>query len=379
MRVRAAASGPDALGWITKGKDVAFDIAILDMQMPGMDGVELASAIRRDHSPAELPIILLTSLGRRESDHASGHFVAILTKPVKAAQLYETLIAIFGAATDTHMSTNSHSIQAPLPSERHPLQILLAEDHAVNQKVAIAMLSRLGYRADLAANGLEVLHALARQHYDVVFMDVQMPELDGLATTRRIQRELSPTQRPYIIAMTANAMQGDREECLAAGMDDYISKPIRREELLAALERCPTQPTALPVELVQADTHGPIIDQQVLQQLQDELGGGDPAIVIELIDMFLLDTPIQIAAMQQAYQQRDAATLRRSSHTTKSSAAIVGVHDLVSACQTLESDAANQRFDDVASHLVLIEQHFANAVLAFQPIRAALHQGEIND
>jgi CheY-like chemotaxis protein len=219
-----------------------------------------------------------------------------------------------------------------------------------------------------------VLDALGRQHYDVVLMDVQMPELDGLAATRRIRREFSSIRRPYIIAMTANAMQGDRELCLAAGMDDYISKPVRREELLAALERCPIRPNGEAVVPAAAETDLlTVIDQQVLRRLQDELGGGDPAIVVELIDMFLADMPNQLIAMQQAYEQRDAIALRRSSHTAKSSAAIIGALDVVSSCQSLETDAANQQFDGVTHHLAVIEQCATNAIRALQMIRTSFN------
>jgi CheY-like chemotaxis protein len=237
------------------------------------------------------------------------------------------------------------------------------------------MLSRLGYRADLAANGLEVLDALGRQHYDVVLMDVQMPELDGLATTRRIRREFSSIRRPYIIAMTANAMQGDRELCLAAGMDDYISKPVRREELLAALERCPIHANDEPVAPAAAPETDLLtaIDQAVLHRLQDELGGGDPAIVLELIDMFLADMPSQLITMQQSYEQRNAIALRRSSHTAKSSAAIIGALEVVAACQALETDAAQEQFDGVINHLAVIEQCSTKAVRALQTIRTSFN------
>jgi CheY-like chemotaxis protein len=338
------------------------------MQMPGMDGTELARAIQEYRTPAQLPLILLTSLGRRESDRAGGHFVATLTKPVKAAQLYEILLNVLGTAVDIRIRANTPQ---PTPAvQRQPLQILLAEDHVVNQKVAIAMLSRLGYRADLAANGLEVLDALGRQHYDVVLMDVQMPELDGLATSRRIRHELSSLRRPYIIAMTANAMQGDRELCLAAGMDDYISKPVRREELLAALERCPIHPNGEPAANTDLLT---VIDQEVLRRLQDELGGGDPAIVLELIDMFLSDLPNQQIAMQQAYDRHDAIALRRSSHTAKSSAAIIGALNVVAACQALETDAANEQFDGVTNHLAVIEQCATKAIRALQMLRTSFN------
>ena len=126
----------------------------------------------------------------------------------------------------------------PHMAERHPLRILLAEDNVVNQKLALRLLQQMGYRADLASNGIEAIQCVTRQTYDVVLMDVQMPEMDGLEATRRIVQRWPATQRPRIVAMTANAMQGDREACLAAGMDDYVTKPIRVDALVAALQAC---------------------------------------------------------------------------------------------------------------------------------------------
>jgi CheY-like chemotaxis protein len=198
--------------------------------------VQLAEAIRARHLAKPLPLILLTSLGRRLEDLASGTFAACLSKPIKASQLYDSLLSVVDTAARPRASA------APAPSldnqmaTRLPLRLLLAEDNPVNQKVALLTLGRLGYRADVAGNGLEVLDALRRQSYDVVLMDVQMPELDGLETTRRIVQDVQPSQRPWIIAMTANAMEGDREACLAAGMDDYLSKPVRAGDLIRALE-----------------------------------------------------------------------------------------------------------------------------------------------
>jgi PAS domain S-box-containing protein len=235
MHVRAAASGAEALDWIRGGDP--FAIAILDMQMPGMDGGQLATAIRKQRSATELPLVLLTSLGRRNDDLRAGIFAACLNKPTKASQLYDALITIIDVSTPQRSSETVHPTIDSQMAARLPLRVLLAEDNVVNQKVALLTLKRLGYRADVAGNGLEVLDALLRQPYDVILMDVQMPELDGLETTRRIGRDLPLAQRPWIIAMTANAMLGDREHCLAAGMDDYISKPVRIAELVAALER----------------------------------------------------------------------------------------------------------------------------------------------
>jgi CheY-like chemotaxis protein len=209
------------------------------MQMPGMDGLALAVEIRKLRSSQELPLLLLTSLGQREFVGEVGITMA-LTKPVKSSQLYNALLSVLAQSVGQAESSPTSEFPAfdAQMGQRLPLRILLAEDNAINQKLALYMLERLGYRADLAANGLEVLQALQRQRYDVVLMDVVMPEMDGLEATRAILRDWATGERPRIIAMTANAMREDRETCLAAGMDDYLSKPIHIEELVNALNRC---------------------------------------------------------------------------------------------------------------------------------------------
>jgi PAS domain S-box-containing protein len=235
MSVSAASSGAEALDWL--GRGTSCDLAVLVMQMPGMDGVQLAEAIRARRLAKPLPLILLTSLGRRLEDLESGAFAACLSKPIKASQLYDCLLAAIDALAKPRTTAAPRVSLDDQMAARLPLRLLLAEDNPVNQKVALLTLGRLGYRADVAGNGLEVLDALRRQSYDVVLMDVQMPELDGLETTRRIVHDLPPGQRPWIVAMTANAMEGDRDACIAAGMDDYLSKPVRAADLISALER----------------------------------------------------------------------------------------------------------------------------------------------
>ncbi|MDI1336785.1 MAG: response regulator [Lacunisphaera sp.] len=213
-----------------------FDAAILDMQMPEMDGVMLAREIRRLRSQEELPLVLLSSMGRQ--DDPGQLFAANLTKPVKPSQLLDALAQLFwrGREEEVARTGSLHPTAAPAASRGE--HILLAEDNAVNQKVALHLLRNLGFRADVVASGLEVLEAVRRQPYDIILMDVQMPEMDGIEATRRlVQTRPAAPDRPWIIALTANAMQGDREHCLAAGMDDYISKPIKPAELRAALER----------------------------------------------------------------------------------------------------------------------------------------------
>lgn len=236
MESQAVSGGPEALDLLQR--ESSFDVAVIDMQMPDMDGLTLAKQIRALALKPDIPLIMLSSLGMEAIPTArdKSYFSALLNKPIQEAQL--------GAALVRAVADQPHKIAPmakPSPSLPDPslksLRILLAEDVVVNQKVALLILKQLGYDADVANNGLEVLAALRRQSYDVVLMDVQMPEMDGLTAARQIQESESLEARPYIIALTANAMQGDREKCLEVGMQDYVSKPIRSEELKAALER----------------------------------------------------------------------------------------------------------------------------------------------
>jgi signal transduction histidine kinase/DNA-binding response OmpR family regulator len=229
-----AESGREALQLLEA--EAPFDVGILDMQMPEMDGLELARTIREKLDAKRLPLLLLTSVSTTSVDLAGLGLYRHITKPVRQSVLYNALV---GALSGKRRRVGAQRSSAPPDEEPDAaLRILVAEDNAVNQKVALGMLKKLGYRADVAANGLEVLDALSRQDYDLVFMDVQMPELDGIETTRRIHQRDEPA--PYIVAMTANAMEGDRESCLAAGMHDYVAKPVRPAELKRALAGCAT-------------------------------------------------------------------------------------------------------------------------------------------
>ncbi len=232
MRPHETEHPREALKWIENGEQ--FDLAILDLQMPEMDGIMLTRKIRESHDDNSLPIILLTSLGRREIGADELHFAAYLTKPLKPSALYDALAGIFAKNIITPKVETTKSIMDSELGRKHPLRILLAEDNQVNQKLALRILEQMGYRADVASNGLEAIESVERQTYDVILMDVQMPEMDGLDATRSI-RLLTTIAQPRIIAMTANAMEGDREMCIEAGMDDYISKPIRVNELVDAL------------------------------------------------------------------------------------------------------------------------------------------------
>jgi CheY-like chemotaxis protein len=227
----------EALALIEAGE--RFDVAAVDMLLPEMDGLELARRIRAHPNAHALPLVLLTSLAGLPQARSAPEVSAQLVKPVRASQLYNALLSALGEQVPIHVRPGDGDEDgAPeTSSETSSLRILLAEDNEVNQKVALRILDRLGYRADVASNGREALEAVERRNYDVVLMDVQMPEVDGLEASRRICARWPDGSRPRIVAMTANAMIEDREACFAAGMDDYVAKPVRPEELAEALDR----------------------------------------------------------------------------------------------------------------------------------------------
>ncbi len=357
MNVRATEFPSEALEWIERGDP--FDIAILDMHMPQMDGVVLARAIRKKRDAATLPLIMCTSLGRNPSDVAAVEWAAYLTKPVKQSQMFNVLAEIFASETEEKLAISDDNRVL----ERQPLQILLAEDNAVNQKLALRYLERMGYGADIANNGREALEACEKQRYDVILMDVQMPEMDGLEAARRLCARFARPNRPRIIAMTANAMAGDRENCLQAGMDDYLTKPIRLEQLRAALQTVQPEANgeneaAKPLQVLAAkpsaesSPEAAILDKEVLESLRTSMGD---EFFIELLDVFLLDSQAMLADLSSAAQAHDIETLRLTAHTLKSNSASFGATELSRLCSDLEhnygKDVAPLRVAQIAHEL----------------------------
>jgi CheY-like chemotaxis protein len=342
----------DALHRIESGE--RFDVAVLDMMMPGLDGLALARQIRRHRDERELPLVLLTSLGRLPEAKSAREFAVQLAKPVKASQLYNALLKALA-------SHEEREIGAPIPETAKPtaspLRILLAEDNAVNQKVALRLLEQLGYHADVAANGLEVLVALERQRYDVVLMDVQMPELDGLDASRRIHDRWPDEARPRIIAMTANAMAEDREACIAAGMDDYVAKPIRPTELATALSRA--RPRA-----------GAELDASAVASLR-ELGGED--FLGEVIETFLSEAPGLVAALRTTHEAGEKEELRRAAHTLKSNGQTFGAARFSELCRELEERARTAGLEGAGELIDRVEREYAalaDSLVALRPLPA---------
>jgi PAS domain S-box-containing protein len=231
-------SGQAALDLLTQ--DPGFDLAILDMQMPQMDGRMLAQAINNKLGEKTFPLVLLTSMGRLTDAEAEALFTLQINKPIKPYQLQQALFHI--SQTHPQKETVTKKAVSSNPQTKSTLRILLAEDNIINQKVALRMLERLGYKAHVAQNGVEVLAALERQRFEIILMDVQMPEMDGQQATLQIRQNKDLDPQPYIIALTANALKGDRERFLAAGMDSYLSKPVRMDDLAEAINNYQLEP-----------------------------------------------------------------------------------------------------------------------------------------
>ena len=393
MLPRAAESGIEALDFLSQGEP--FDLAILDMQMPQMDGLTLGAKIQNLPEYQTLPLVMLTSIGKPETSTASPfvNFSAFLTKPIKQFYFYNLLNEIMGGKSiNVKSKPNSfEQIKTPL-SQQHPLRILVAEDNIVNQKVALLILGQMGYQADLVTNGLEVLEALLRQPYDVVLMDMQMPEMDGLTATRCIHQEWQKEERPRIIAMTANAMQGDREECLEAGMDAYISKPIRIEALVQALiesnrrqsfggqkEEKKLKNTIKPtnnlsdVQVLQFQTSNPSLDVLVLQSFRNMVGANADRVLSEMIDCYLEDSLTLLNLIATSITNNDAIALRRATHTLKSSSITLGATIFSELCQELEVISRTGNTETGREKLPQLEAEYKRVKTALQIERQQMH------
>ena len=384
----------EALAWARSGQ--RFDLAILDLHMPDLDGIQLAEAMRdlaRTAARSPVPVLILSSVGAR--DRRSDAVAKELTKPVKPSALLDAVVTALAPDTVASPGAPADREQEPvLPGVEHPLRILLAEDNAVNVKLAVRLLERLGYTADVAENGFEVIEALEREPYDVILMDVQMPEMDGLEATRRIRVQW-PDRPVRIIAMTANAMGGDREMCIAAGMDDYLSKPVRPQLLSAALEaaaaaigRAAVETGREAVPVGSATTEGvhaaatadepaapaepaePAIDPAALAELFESVGG-DAEFVGEVVDAYLADVPVQLASMRAALAAGDLVALGRAAHTLKGNSRNVGATALSEIARGLEEQARGGDASGAGERIEAADRAFRGVTAALAAARSA--------
>lgn len=367
------ASGNEALACLQQGE--RFEAAIIDLQMPEMDGLSFASALRRLPGAEKLPLILLTSLGQWGLNNSETDFAAVLTKPLKPSLLYNAFLTIFAGQPAPEVVQPRALTSDPTLAARWPLRILVAEDNTINQKLALRLLERFGYRADLAANGLEVLEALQRQSYDLILMDLHMPEMDGLETSRYIKAQWPESQKPRLVAVTANALQSDREEVFAAGMADYLAKPLQPEELQAILERAgewlhqhrqvqdEPDSSALTNELEVTEES---LDPKVLAELRlqyQEIGAAD--VVQELAATFRHESDELIKVLREALAQGQNEQLRQKAHYLKGSSLGIGATQLAALCDKLEAASKNGTTERRAELLAQIEQEYARVSQAF--------------
>jgi PAS domain S-box-containing protein len=355
MRAETAARGPEALDALRGAAAAgdAFGLAILDVQMPGMDGLMLARAIKQDPRLAPTRLILLTSMGHagQAAQAAEAGFAGYLTKPVRESHLRECLATVMGAADVSPLVTR-HTIEEA--RERKLARILLCEDNDVNQLVAVRTLERLGYVVDVAANGRQAVEACARGPYVAVLMDCQMPEMDGFEATACIRRAEASGRRIPIIAMTASALEGDRERCLAAGMDDYVSKPVTIEDLGRVLKHWTA---GAPREASPSEGGSAHVDATVLEELRAL--DGDGQILSEIVGMFLKTGPQRLAGLDEAYARGDALALERLAHSFKGVAANVGARSLMSVCAQVEKMATAKALAGMADALAAVAAEHA--------------------
>jgi len=341
MIARCAQSGRQALEWLQSGE--MFDIAILDMQMPDMDGLMLAKEIRQLPGALMLPLVLLTSMGIRPDnpEFAKVAFASCLTKPIKPAQLQEVLVRVISGAKPAVRKSAPAKLDPSL-ANRLPLRVLLCDDNLINQKVALRLLQQMGYKADVANNGLECLVALEKQPYDIIFMDVQMPEMDGLEATKKIREKQNSGNFPpkiAIVAMTANAMQGDREKCLGAGMDDYLAKPVRPEDIRKVLELWGARTSASSETEKNDETDLDAASVCVDVERLLDFANGDRDNLIELVELYLQQTTNQLAQLKAGVEARNAEEVKRVAHSCAGASSTCGMVAITVILRELERQA----------------------------------------
>lgn len=373
MQVDEADSAATALIAIQNACEhgISYDIALIDMQMPQTDGLTLGELIRANSALADIPLIMLTSTNRRDEVHQALTigFAAYLVKPVKPSRLLDTIMSVLGQQSLDNYKSGIEQISVELQPQqsatscKSKLRILLAEDNMVNQKVALKQLNNLGYEADVAANGEEVLQLLEKIPYDLILMDCQMPILDGFETTRKIhsreESSFASGRRPTIIAMTADAMKEDRQKCLDVGMDDYLAKPVSKAKLAAMLERWSSMLLTVKEEAILSYSDNSTtntLDLQIDWKQLRQLSEGNAEFEIELLQMFVSDTQLRLAAIKAAIATNDFGQIQHQAHQLKGASANIGATTMHLYAQKIEKLARYEQLEDTESLLSNLEE-----------------------
>ncbi len=362
---KATVSAREALLWIEQG-DI-FDLAIIDMQMREMDGVQLGHNIRKFRTPESLPMIMLSSVRLDAHDmELESLYAAVVTKPVREQQLVDVMLT---SLYENHMVPSKHRSPSVLDatlSERLPLRILIAEDNMVNQKLLLRILQKMGYTADVVGNGLEAYQALQSCHYDLVFMDVQMPVMNGFEATRMILQRMEEAKRPVVIAVTANARREDREQCLEAGMNDYLSKPLRLDDVQRTVEHWAREiRQRVPSSgLEQLNNTDAVIDLEMVEELRslDE----SQSFFTELYDMFDSEAAACIDQIQELWRQQDRTQLSALAHSLKGVSLNVGAARLAQLCAQLEKELKHA--DEIDVIIRELHEAFKQTKLRFKQL-----------
>jgi signal transduction histidine kinase/DNA-binding response OmpR family regulator len=356
MTVRATTVAKEALEWVNGG--VKFDLAIIDLGMPGMGGAQLVQEIRPVTVPMATPVILLTPLGKlqEEKDGRALDSAATLTKPVKRALLLQVVQTVLSSSfSHPHVGEAGHKLDPTLAS-RLPLKILVAEDNPTNQKLMLLTFRHMGYSVDLAGNGLEVIQALKRMHYDLLFMDVEMPEMDGLETTRAIVRDWRPEECPVIVGTTALSLEGDLERCRTAGMADCITKPIRIEEIQQVIERLGGQRGQ---RRESATSSAPqLVDEKRISAIRRMAAKHDPAAFMQMIDTYLDDYRESLRIMKKAAGESDSQAIGKAAHRLKGASLNLGVTGVAEPCQRIETNVKKGDLHEVAALVQELERSY---------------------
>jgi CheY-like chemotaxis protein/HPt (histidine-containing phosphotransfer) domain-containing protein len=370
LQVDCVADGHTALARLQAAQidGQPYTLAILDYQMPGMDGLELARLIKAEPMLAPIRLVILSSMGQQQPSHrtAQADIAAYLTKPVRQSHLYNCLRSVMGVSAAPTVAHRREETRVQIHA-----RVLLAEDNVVNQRVALSILEKIGCRGDIASTGREAITMLAQHAYDIVLMDCQMPEMDGSAATAIIRKhEASAGQHIPIVAMTANAMQGDRERCLAAGMDDYLSKPVRFSELITILQKWvrsqaepPSQPD-FPVTDETQPTLPPVppsspLDAEAFAALKSLESAEDPGFLRSVVEQFVQDTTAHLTTLHLAVNTGDAVALERAAHTLKSTSASMGALKMSMFCHELQVRGREKSVADATGYVEQLQDEFA--------------------